>query len=393
MVGFFIFGVVMKVSVIESIDAVEASDWNSLARQHNPFLSHEFLAALERNHCVGPHFGWLPRHLIALDSNNRLLGAVPMYLKHNSYGEFVFDWSWADAYARSGLHYYPKLVSSIPYTPATGPRILIGPDRTDTVAIRDALIDYSVEFAKSLNVSSLHWLFPSVQDMDNLRAKGFLTRLDCQFHWVNQHYTNFEHFLQRFTSVKRKKVKQERRRVNEVGIQIEVLHGPEIDLHRWAIFYEFYASTFAQKGGVATFNRAFFEEVGRTMGEQVVLMLARQGASYVAGALCYRGGDILHGRHWGCSEQYNSLHFELCYYQGIEYCITKGLQRFEPGAQGEHKISRGFLPVATRSAHWIAHPQFNRAIEDFLCREQVLMEAQIQQLTAHSPYKTHADSE
>lgn len=377
----------MKISVIESIDAVAAADWNSLAHQDNPFLTHEFLAALERNQCVGHHFGWLPRHLVAKDDSGRLLGAVPMYLKFNSYGEFVFDWSWADAYARHGLNYYPKLVSGIPYTPATGPRILIHPNFVLDHAVMDSLIQYSIEYAQSLGVSSLHWLFPVKNDMDYLSKHGLLTRLGCQYHWENRAYQDFDGFLEQFTSVKRKKVKQERRRVQEAGIKIEVLRGLDIDAQHWTIFSDFYASTFARKGGVATFNRAFFVEVGRTMGEGVVLTLAKHGTDYVAGALCYQGGGTLHGRHWGCTDQFNALHFELCYYQGIEFCIAEQLRRFEPGAQGEHKISRGFLPEATWSAHWVAHPAFRAAIADFLQQEQTMMEIQMKELHAHSPYK------
>ncbi len=377
----------IRVAIHSSLDDMPAQEWNAIAGTGHPFLRHEFLAALEHNGCVGDNYGWLPQHLGAYDRDNRLIGVAPMYLKDNSYGEFVFDWAWADAYQRAGMSYYPKLVMSVPYTPAVGPRFLIAPDQNQGT-VGDALVRAAVDYAQKLGVSSLHCLFQPEQQTGVLERHGLLRRVGCQFHWFNRGYADFDAFLDGFSSSKRKKVRRERRRVTEAQLTIEVVHGHEAQAQQIEIAEMFYRSTFDKKSGWPTLNLGFFEEVATTMGEQLVLVLARDGQRYVAGAICFRGDDALYGRHWGCVAEYHSLHFELCYYQGIDYCIRNGLRLFEPGAQGEHKVARGFVPTATWSAHWIAHPQFRSAIADALRREAGGMSQYMEELKQHLPYKS-----
>lgn len=372
----------MPVRIHESIDQIPAADWNRVAATDNPFLQHAFLAALEHHGCVGPQFGWLPQHVAVYDLQGALIGAAPLYLKDNSYGEFVFDWSWADAYERAGGAYYPKLVSAVPYTPATGPRLLAA-----DVTVQRSLLEAALVHARELNVSSLHWLFPPTAEVELMEEHGLMRRTGCQFHWHNRGYRDFADFLDRFSAQKRKKLKRERRRVAEAGLQIERIHGHEASDEQLAVAAEFYRSTFDKKWGVATLNLGFFREVARTMGERLVLIMASDPSRYVAAAICFRGDDALYGRHWGCNAEFHSLHFELCYYQGIDYCIDHGLKLFEPGAQGEHKVSRGFEPTPTWSGHWIADPRFAAAIGDFLRREQGGMQHYMDELAEHLPYR------
>ncbi|MBI5040703.1 MAG: N-acetyltransferase [Gammaproteobacteria bacterium] len=375
----------MQLRIIDKLDTIPAADWNALAGERNPFLAHEFLSALEHHQCVGERYGWLPRHLAVYD-HERLVGAVPLYLKDNSYGELVFDWAWADAYQRAGLRYYPKAVVAIPYTPATGPRLLLHPD-TDAEQVSNLLIDGALELCRELQLSSLHWLFTDAADTARLQARGLLLRKGVQFHWHNQGYRDFQDFLDTFTAEKRKKLKRERRRVVEQDIELRVVHGHEASDEEWRTAHAFYASTFDRKSGMATLSLEFFREIGRTMGERVVLVFAYAVNQPVACAINLRGADALYGRHWGCSDDYHSLHFEACYYQGIDYCIRHGLKLFEPGAQGEHKISRGFVPTATWSAHWIADERFRVAIADHAQREERAMSDYTDELHEHVPYR------
>ena len=368
-----------------SIDAVPAGQWNALNRADDPFLSHEFLAALERHDCVGPRYGWLPRHITAWQGK-RLVGAVPLYQKDNSYGEFVFDFAWADAYQRHGLAYYPKLVAAVPYTPATGQRLLVA-EHADPALLSKALLERAETLAETSGCSSLHWLFITEQEDARLGELGLMQRLGCQFHWRNRGYSDFEAFLSSLTSKRRKNIRRERRVVREAGIRIEVLHGSEVSAEQWRTFARFYAKTFEERYSLATLTEGFFREVGRTLGDRVILVLAHDGAECVAGALLYRSPNTLYGRHWGCLRDYDSLHFEVCFYQGIDFCIRQGLQRFEPGAQGEHKIWRGFLPTLTWSRHWVAHPGFRSAIDDFLRRERPAMLDYAHSLGESSPYR------
>lgn len=376
----------MEFSILGSLNEVTVKEWNELVYPDNPFARHEFLIALERHDAVGQTFGWYPQYLTARE-HGKLVGAVPMYLKDNSYGELVFDWSWADAYERSGLQYYPKLVVAIPYTPATGQRLLIRNDENRT-AIANQLIDAATRHAQQLGVSSLHWLFTDEFDTALLQQHAdYMTRLGCQFHWHNQGYRDFNEYLSCFTSTKRKKIRQERRRVKDQSIKLEVLQGDEVSEEQWDIYHRFYTSTFDRKYGYATFSNGFFKEIGQSMPGNIVLILAQYQDKYVAGAFNFRGSDTLFGRHWGCSANFHSLHFEACYYQGLEYCIKHGLKRFEPGAQGEHKIARGFLPAKTWSAHWLANDKFKHAINQFLTHEKAGMEHYIDELNEHSPFK------
>jgi len=376
----------MHTAVIQQIKDIPAEEWNRIAGTGNPFLRYEFLAALEQHHCVGEHHGWLPRHIAAYDDDNKLAGLVPLYLKDNSYGEFVFDWAWADAWHRAGKPYYPKLVAAIPFTPATGPRLLVHP-LAERARVVKSLVEAALALTEQTGSSSLHWLFTDKRDTDTLVEQGFMRRTGCHFHWSNQHYHNFDDFLSRLTSRKRKKIRRERRHVEEAGIQMEIVHGRDATEEQWHSMHYFYRTTFEKKSGMPTLSAGFFHEISRTMGDQVVLVFATHQGKAVAGAIMLRGDDALYGRHWGCLQEFHSLHFETCYYQGIEYCIEHGLSLFEPGAQGEHKISRGFLPTLTWSAHWIRDDDFRPVIERYLLQEHELVIDYYNELSETSPFK------
>jgi predicted N-acyltransferase len=375
----------MHSNIIGSLSEVCSRDWNRLTGTEVPFLRHEFLSALERHHAVGESTGWLPQHILLFE-DERLVAALPQYLKTNSYGELVFDWAWADAYQRSGLHYYPKLVVAVPFTPATGPRLLTDP-QGDGADLKRQLIELALQHTQQLQVSSLHCLFPQAEDLEALKQQGLLPRLGCQFHWHNEGYRDFDDYLDHFRSSKRKKIRQERRQVASAGVSLQRLYGHELSEEQWRAVHRHYVSTFERLGGYATLSLEFFLELSQTLPQQLIVMLAQHQGRPVASAICFRDEETLYGRHWGCDQQFQQLHFEACYYQGLEYCIEHGLRRFDPGAQGEHKISRGFLPTATWSAHWIAEPQFRRAIEDFLHRETAGMQHYIDSLSEHSPFK------
>jgi predicted N-acyltransferase len=377
----------MHFAILDGLGSVPAAAWNALAPGH-PFLSHEFLSALERTGCVGGGTGWVPQYLVAHDRagpGGRLLGAVPLYLKEHSYGEFVFDWAWAGAASRIGIEYYPKLVAAVPFTPVTGPRILVSPD-ADT-GTRLQLIDAARAHARRIRASSLHWLFADQNDSARLEERAFMVRVGYQFHWNNNGCADFDDFLSGFSAQKRKKVKRERRFVRDAGVELEVLAGEAILPHHWQAFYRFYRATIDKHGAAPYLTREFFQEIGRTSPQSLVLVLARHGTRYVAGALNFRSANALYGRYWGALEEFHSLHFETCYYQAIDYCLREGLQRFEAGAQGEHKLSRGFLPVPTYSAHWIGDARLARAIEDFVARERNAVTYYIDELNEHSPFK------
>lgn len=376
----------MDIAIHTNINNIPAVQWNALQGTDCPFLKHEFLAALQHHHAVHESQGWLPQYLTLRD-NSHLVGALPMYIKGNSWGEFVFDWAWADAYRQVGLNYYPKMVVAVPYTPVTGQRYLISKEGPQT-EIAQTLIHAATEHTKSLKLSSLHWLFTTEQQTRQLEQQGYLRRTGCQYHWSNKGYRDFEDYLSTFNAKQRKNIKRERRRVKEQNIELDVLHGQDISEEQWHAFHHFYANTFDKKGGLPSLSVGFFQQLGRTMHDNVVLILAKHQGRYVAGAFNLRDHNTLYGRHWGCGETFHSLHFEACYYLGLEYCIKHGLQRFEPGAQGKYKISRGFLPAPTWSAHWIAHPQFKQAIGDFLSQEHQGMQQYIQELAEHSPFKT-----
>ena len=381
----------MQASIVSDITTIPAADWNRVAGTDHPFTRHEFLAALERNNCVGEQHGWLPCHIVVHDDSGQLCGLAPLYQKDNSYGEFVFDWAWADAWHRAGIDYYPKLVSSIPFTPVTGQRLLVDP-RADRPTVTRHLIERALALADEAGCSTLHWLFTSTADTERLLEFGHLRRTGCHFHWHNADYVSFDDFLAALSSRKRKKIRRERRRVTEAGIELQTCHGHDMSAADWEVMHDFYRSTFDRKWGVPSLTLGFFREISQTMGEQVVLVFARHAGEPVAGAIMLRGSDALYGRHWGCREAWHSLHFEACYYQGIDYCIRHRLQLFEPGAQGEHKISRGFLPTYTWSAHWIRDTRFREAIRHYLLKEHDLMVDYHDDLQRTSPFRQTGDS-
>ncbi|TNF97934.1 MAG: N-acetyltransferase [Gammaproteobacteria bacterium] len=369
----------------DTLSGIPAAQWNALNHQHDPFLSHEFLIALERNDAVGSTFGWFPQYILAYNDNDELIGAMPMYAKDNSYGELVFDWAWADAYQRNGLRYYPKLVVAIPYTPATGERLLT---KNDDPIVRQAMLETALSHCQEGRYSSLHVLFPEEAQIIELESQGLSHRMDVQYHWFNQEYHDFDDFLSRMTSSKRKKIRRERRQVKEAGVELYIRLGSELDEDEWQDVFRFYHSTFDRKYGYATLNLSFFlEELGQTMGERLVIVFARQQGRNIAAAINFCSHDALYGRHWGCDVHIDGLHFETCYYQGIQYAIENGLQRFEPGAQGEHKLARGFEPVLTYSAHWIQHPEFRKVIDKHLVHERRAIKDYQDECKLHTPFK------
>lgn len=374
----------LKSRIVDSLATIPAAAWNALAGGDNPFIRHEFLSALERHHCLH-EYGWHPQHVL-VEEDGVLLGAMPLYIKDNSYGELIMDWNWAEAYHRAGLRYFPKLVSTTPYSPVTSQRLIIA-DASRYQAIAGELIDAALRHAEKLQASSLHWLFTNQRDTQLLQEMSFAIRLTNQFHWQNQHYTSFDHFLETFSADKRKKIKRERRRVMEQGITLEIRHGDEMNDELWEIYHQFYCSTFERKSGMPTLSLEFFSEIGRTLPRAVVVVLARHNNEYVASAFNMRSTTTLYGRHWGCKAEYHSLHFEACFYQGQDYCIANQMQTFEPGAGGEHKLSRGFLPTDIWSAHWIAHPEFRSVIYDYCRREQGAMREYMAVSMEHSPYR------
>jgi hypothetical protein len=373
----------VRFTTVESLADVPAQAWNGLAGSGNPFVRHEFLLALERRGCVGERLGWRPRHLL-VHEGGRLVAAAPAYIKHNSYGELVFDWAWAEAYERAGLAYYPKLVVAVPYTPVTGPRLLVEPAHT---AARQALVEGALGLVQASGFSSLHWLFTDEGTTRSLESSGLARRVGCQFHWQNPGYRDFQDFLGELSARRRKEIRRERRAVADQGIEVEVLGGREAQAGHWAAMHRFYRSTFDRRGGIPTLTREFFEDIGAHLPDAVVLVLARRGGRYVAGTFNVMGAQALYGRHWGTEGFFPGLHFELCYYQTIEFCIARGLRTFEAGAQGEHKVARGFLPAPTYSAHWIAHPGFRAAVADFVAREGRAVTDYMEAVREHSPFR------
>jgi uncharacterized protein len=374
----------VKVQVHPAIDEIDAGEWNRLAG-HDPFLRHEFLAALEHSGSACAASGWQPQHLTCTDDSGRLIGAIPLYLKSHSFGEYVFDWAWADAWQRTGLPYYPKLTSAVPFTPVPGQRLLIDTQTTQS-QISELLLHAGIELAETLHCSSIHCLFPLEQELSEWTDKGFMLRKDCQYHWRNHGHEDFEAWLATFTAEKRKKVRRERRRIREAQIAFTWLDGNELDKALLDTIYAFYADTYLKRGRNPYLTRAFFSEIAETLPDSLLIILARHHNEPVAAAICFRNRDALYGRHWGCGPEFHSLHFETCYYQGIEYCLANGLGTFNPGTQGEHKLARGFEPAATWSAHWIADQRFRHAIADFLQRETVLIDSYIEEARQHLPF-------
>jgi hypothetical protein len=363
---------------------IPAGAWNGLVRDNNPLIRHEFLDAMERHGCVGERFGWLPRH-IAVYRDGALVAAMPLYEKYNSYGEFVFDNAWADAYHRAGLAYFPKLVSAVPYTPASGQRLLALPG--EEAQLYPVLLETALQLAERMGASSFHCLFPSAEGFEFLAGKGLLTRHDVQFHWHNRRYRDFDQFLTTLVAKKRKNIRQERKRVVDAGVTLRRLNGRTASDRDWRQFTHFYNKTFSEKWGTATFNYGFFREVAERLPEQVLLVLADRAGECIAGSLMYQSDTTLYGRHWGTDRRVDGLHFEACYYQGIEHCIEQGLACFEPGAQGEHKLSRGFVPTLTRSSHWIRDDGFRGPIARYTEHEQAAIANYLEQLQPSIPYR------
>ncbi len=412
----------ISVEVRDSLNEIDAFQWNALSSDGNPFLHYTFLHSLETTGCMGQHNGWYPRYVFLWDELNgkELLGALPLYLKTNSYGEFVFDWAWAEAYERHQLEYYPKRVSSIPFTPATGPRILVRNDIDDTdrrAVLQRMLCMAAIQYCVSENYSSVHWLFltdtdcmaldtvsalSSVSDTkqenenqgaDDERETAFiLRRIDCQYHWHNSNYADFDEFLATCTSKRRKTIRRERRYVTDEQIRIERRAGSSLSETEWEWVHELYASTFDRKWGNPSLTLDFFKRIGIDFGGNVLIVFAYDDTNEepdkpIACSVMFVGKSVLYGRYWGCREQRHSLHFELCYYQGIEFCIEQQLATFEPGAQGEHKITRGFVPTITHSAHFIAHQGFREAIADFLDEETRHVQLRCEGLANLLPFK------
>jgi hypothetical protein len=374
-----------RLSVASKLASIDAADWDACAGSDNPFVSYAFLSALEDSGSASAREGWQPQHLTLAEPSGRVVACAPLYLKSHSYGEYVFDHSWADAYERAGGSYYPKLQCAVPFSPVPGPRLLIRPEAPPDVG--GALIAGMVELARQLKVSSLHVTFPTEEQWRDFGAAGFLQRIGQQFHWENKGYGSFDDFLGALNSRKRKAIRKERREALDSGLDIRTLTGAEIIPRYWDAFFQFYMATSDRKWGSAYLTRRFFDLLGERLGERVVLVMAFDGDEPVAGALNLRGADTLYGRNWGAAGDFKFLHFEACYYRAIDYAIEHGLKRVEAGAQGTHKIQRGYLPSLTYSAHWIRDRGFADAVENFLARERASVRAQMADLSEGSPFR------
>lgn len=397
----------LTVRVATSLKAVPAGAWNACANPHaladaisasatpsdapaldrdNPFISHEFLMALEDSRCIGGRAGWSPAYLLVEDEAGELLATAPSFLKSHSQGEYVFDHGWADAYERAGGRYYPKLLVAAPFTPATGPRLLVA-DSPRADEARAALIGGLEALRGQTQSSSVHVTFAQEPDIAALKEAGYIERNDLQFHWQNEGFGTYDDFLATLASRKRKALKRERREALSAGISIEILSGNDLTEAVWDDFFSFYEDTGARKWGRPYLNRAFFSAVGATMGERIVLMMAKRAGRYIAGAINFRGANTLYGRNWGCIEDHPFLHFEVCYHQAIDYAIAHGLARVEAGAQGEHKLARGYRPVITRSLHQIADPGLRRPVAAYLVQERERIAAAREALAVESPFR------
>jgi uncharacterized protein len=383
-------GDALTVRMIESIAELPADQWNACAGSANPFVSHAFLAALEDSRSVGDRTGWAPHHLVAEDAQGRVLGVVPLYLKSHSYGEYVFDHGWADAYQRAGGRYYPKLQAAVPFTPVPGRRLLCRPE-SDVAATRGALIEALRLIGDRAGLSSAHVTFCTADEADAFAEAGWMIRRGFQYHWRNEGYKTFDDFLARLNHSKRKTIKRERREVAAQGLEVRMLTGAELQPEHWDAFFELYIATSDRKWGSPYLTRDFFHRLGQVMPERVGLVLARHEGRYVGGALNLIGEDTLYGRNWGGRGEYPFLHFEACYYQAIDFAIKRGLTTVEAGAQGDHKLPRGYLPVQTYSAHWIRDRGFRKAVADFLKREGEMIAQEIAGLGDYSPFKKSAD--
>ncbi len=374
----------VTIKVLQSIDDADAELWDACAGEGNPFVSHAFLKALEESQAASGESGWLPQH-VAIEKSGRLIGAVPCYLKSHSYGEYVFDWGWAEAYQRAGGRYYPKLQVSVPFSPVTGSRLLVAPGQ-DAPGTRRLLAAGLLELAKQHEASSLHVTFPPESEWRELGEMGLLLRQGQQFHWINQGFGTFDDFLASLNSRKRKMIRKERKAAN-AEVEIRTLSGDDVRPEHIDAFYRFYLNTVDRKWAHAYLNRDFFHLLRERMADRIVLVMAKHDGDHVAGALNLRGADALYGRNWGCSARYSMLYFEACFYRAIEYAIEHRLSKVEAGAQGPHKISRGYLPTPTYSAHWIRDERFRDAVADYLRRERLGVEQEMDALGELSPFR------
>ncbi len=365
----------------QNVSGIPASAWDALFNSDYPFTRHDFLKALEDNGCVSARTGWHPHH-VTLETSQGIVTAAPLYLKDHSYGEFVFDWSWAEASHRAGIAYYPKLLCATPFTPSAGPRL-----GANSEAARLQLMQTLTQLPQQLGASSLHLLFAQGDDQDAAAQLEGLARNDIQFHWHNRGYTDFAAFLAQLRADKRKKIQRERRRVAEAGLRFEVMKGDDIAESLWSEIHGLYANTYEERGQAPYLNLRFFLDYGMRRNTSLRMILCRDGERLVACAITIVGGNTLYGRHWGAAEHYNGLHFETCYYQGIEYCIREGLQHYDAGAQGEHKLARGFEPQLTQSMHWLGEPRLSQAVASYLRRERQLVKTRLEELRQHSPYR------
>lgn len=384
------------VRIEPEIAGVDAAAWNACANpdgsrsasgsDYNPFISHEFLRALEESGSARAETGWAPQHLVLDDGAGGILACMPCYLKSHSRGEYVFDWGWADAFERAGGTYYPKLLTAVPFTPVTGRRLLV-PAAGNAAERERYLVNAAAGLLERHGISSLHINFPSGAEWERLGKLGLLQRTDQQFHWFNDGYDTFDAFLASLASRKRKAIRKERREALVEGLEIEWVTGSDLTEAHWDAFFAFYTDTGARKWGRPYLTRSFFSLVTESMAEDILLILCKRAGRYIAGALNFIGGDALYGRYWGCLEHHPCLHFETCYYQAIDYAIAHGLARVEAGAQGPHKIARGYLPQTTYSAHLIADPSLRRAVADYLQHERLYVEAENAELSEHSPFR------
>jgi predicted N-acyltransferase len=377
---------VLSVRAVESLSEVGEATWQRFANREgsprDPFLSYAFLSALEQSGSVSADVGWLPYHLVLEDEAKQPLGVMPLYLKGHSQGEYIFDYSWADAFERAGGRYYPKMLSAIPFTPATGQRLLVASSEHES-----ALVAGAAQIAGEMNISSVHLNFLDQAAWQRRGDEGWLLRTHKQYHWQNQGYKTFDDFLDCLSSKKRKNIKRERRDALANDLEIQRLTGAEITEAHWDAFYQFYIDTGSRKWGSAYLTRSFFSLIGATMAEDILLVMVRRDGRYIAGAINFIGGDCLFGRNWGCIEHHPFLHFEVCYYQAIEFAIEHGLSRVEAGAQGEHKLARGYMPSHTYSAHWIVHDGFRDAVGRYLEEERTHIAEEIDYLEQFSPFK------
>ena len=383
----------ISIKVVKSISELDREEWNSCAifysangldKIEDPFISYDFLDALEKSKSVGENTGWLPYHLAAI-RKNKLIGAVPLYLKSNSQGEYIFDYNWAHAFERAGGRYYPKLQISVPFTPVTGRRLLVSKNAPSHTA--SLLLQSAIELCEKNKLSSLHTTFCNKQEFELGQKLGMLGRVSQQFHWLNNGYGNFGDFLNALSSRKRKNINKERLKANNFGGEIEILTGSEIKKDHWNYFWKFYQDTGIKKWGTPYLTRQFFDQIHETMRSKILLILAKKEGNYIAGALNFIGSDTLFGRYWGCIEDYPFLHFEVCYYRAIEFAIAHGLKKVEAGAQGEHKLARGYVPTETFSLHWIAEKGFSKAVEEYLISEKDAVKRDIKILSHFTPFK------